>query len=507
MRLFQPDEDGVGEIIVRTPSLMKEYYKNPEATAAVIKDGWFHTGDLGWVDADGYIYITGRKKDVIVTGAGKNVYPTDLEAIYRGTPSIKEICVVGIRKGLTEDVHAAIFSGGNGGTAAAQELKKKVQKEIQALAKELPSYHRLQGVHIWPEALPRDRAGRIDRRAVRRQIAEQLLEGKALESRLQPRRPEPSLRKPLLEELARLSGTDPEEIVEETHLYSDLGLDSLMALELLLFLESHFQTVVPDERVVNFQTVGDVLDELRRTGVKEEGFSAREPMGLVRSGLPFSERPFLDRVVMGASFSGMKVFFNRYFGLTLNHPEHLPAEGAYIIAANHSSHLDTAAMITALTASLGKKKAQRIHVIGARDYFFDSHLKSWLFSTCLNVVPIERDDISLAGLRQIRSILARGEPILIFPEGTRSRTGALQAFKPGIGLIAYDTGVPILPAFVEGTYLALPPGKSFPRKQKITVTFGPPIGMGNYSSDNGPKDEVYRKITRDVRAAVESLRT
>jgi long-chain acyl-CoA synthetase len=507
MRLFQPDEDGIGEIVVRTPSLMKEYYKNPEATASEIKDGWFHTGDLGWVDADGYIYITGRKKDVIVTGAGKNVYPTDLEAIYQTASSIKEICVVGIRNGLTEDVHAAVVLEVSGNGLRAEDQRTRVQKEVQALAKELPSYHRLQGIHIWPEPLPRDQEGRLDRRSVRNQIADQIIASQAPEGRTQVRKRELSLKKPLIEELARLSGADPTEIGEETHLYSDLGLDSLMALELLLFLESHFQTVVRDEKVVNFQTVGDILDELRRTGVKDDGFIAKEPLGSVRSGLPYSERPAIDRAVMGASFSGMKLLFNAYFGLSLNNKEHLPEEGAYIIAANHSSHLDTAAMITALTMALGKKKAQKLHVIGARDYFFDSPLKSWMFSTCLNVVPIERDDISLAGLRQIRSILARNEPILIFPEGTRSRTGVLQQFKPGIGLIAYDTGALIVPAFVEGTYSALPPGKALPKKRRVSVTFGRPIPMGNYfsSGNKAPKDEIYRMITRDVRKAIERL--
>jgi long-chain acyl-CoA synthetase len=264
---------------------------------------------------------------------------------------------------------------------------------------------------------------------------------------------------------------------------------------------------VPDENVGNFQTVGDVLDELRRTGIRDEGFSAVEAVESVRSGLPYSDRPAVDKAVMGLSFSGMKLFFKSYFGLKLMNVEHLPSEGAYIIAANHSSHLDTAAMITALTAALGKRNAQRLHVIGARDYFFNSPFKSWLFSTCLNVVPIERDEISLAGLRQIRSILSRNEPILIFPEGTRSRTGALQAFKPGIGLIAHDTGVPIVPAWVEGTYTALPPGKMLPRKNQVTVSFGQQILMDQYNLDSETmaNDQIYRMITSDVRDAIKRL--
>ena len=98
VRLDHPDKDGVGEIVVRTPSLMKEYFRNPEATRAVVDGDWFHTGDLGWVDVGGYIYITGRKKEVIVTGAGKNVYPVDLEAIFSEVEGVGEIAVVGIAK-------------------------------------------------------------------------------------------------------------------------------------------------------------------------------------------------------------------------------------------------------------------------------------------------------------------------------------------------------------------------------------------------------------------------
>ena len=507
MRLFQPDEDGIGEIIVRTPSLMKEYYRNEDATTSVMRDGWFHTGDLGWVDADGYIYITGRKKDVIVTGAGKNVYPTDLEAIYQANGSIEEICVLGIRKGLTEDVHAAIVPNKKAAGLPADETKKLIQREIQELARELPSYHRLQSIHVWPEELPRDKQGGLDRKRVRQQILKDLGQYRPTAERPRQARPESLVKEPVIKELARLAGVPEDEITEGTNLYSDLGLDSLMALELLLFLESHFKTTVPDEEVVNFQTVGDILDELRRTGLKEEGFTPKEPLELVRSTLAYADRPTVDRGVMTASFAGMKSFLKRYFGFQLKNGDLLPKKGPYIIAANHSSHLDTPAMITAVSMGLGRKQAQSLHVIGARDYFFNSPFKSWLFSTCLNVVPIERDEISLAGLRQIRTILARGEPVLIFPEGTRSRTGALQDFKAGIGLIAFDTGTPIVPTYIDGTHAALPPGKSVPRRARISVIFGPQILMDGYRADgeNGPRDEVFRRITEDAREAVRSL--
>ncbi|MEJ2077318.1 MAG: AMP-binding protein [Acidobacteriota bacterium] len=453
LRLFRPDQDGVGEIIVRSPSLMCGYYQNQPATEAVLRDGWFHTGDLGWVDADGYVYITGRCKDVIVTGAGKNVYPSDLEAIYRTLPSIREICVLGMKSGLTEDVHAVIVPEDTE-TSDETELKKAIQKEIQEISKELPSYQRLQQVHIWKEALPTNGDGGLDRPAIRDWVQEQL-EGPTEES---PRaaRGVVNRRETLYGELSRLSGIEIDEITEEANLYTDLGLDSLMAVELLLSIERNFGVTVPDEHIATFQTVGDVLAELRRRGLESRNSTSLRRRGF-RSGLSYGDRPMVDRAVMRASFAALRELFTRYFQLTVSNATAVPKSGSYLIAANHSSHLDSGAVISALSLAMGIKNAQRMHVIGARDYFFNSSLKGWIFSTCLNVVPIERDEIGLSGLRMVGSILSQGEPVLIFPEGTRSRSGKLQEFKPGVGLIAWEYQTPIVPTAMYGISLAANP--------------------------------------------------
>jgi long-chain acyl-CoA synthetase len=209
---------------------------------------------------------------------------------------------------------------------------------------------------------------------------------------------------------------------------------------------------------------------------------------------------------MGATFLAVKGLFRGYFNLSLHNEERLPRQGPYILAANHSSHLDTAAIISALAATLGTKGAQRMHVVGARDYFFDSSLKRWFFSTCLNVVPIDREEVSLAGLRMVRAILESGESVLIFPEGTRTRTGQLQPFKPGIGLIAWEVGVPIVPVYIGGTRVAWPAGQGLPRRAKVSVVFGNPVSMQDYAVNGKVStDDLYRQIALDVRNAVEEL--
>ena len=298
-----------------------------------------------------------------------------------------------------------------------------------------------------------------------------------------------------------------QEIAEDTNLYSELGLDSLMALELLLFLEREMGITIPDEQVTRYETVGDVLDDLRRLSLAGEQTASEERVQ-VRSVLPYEERPASDRIALSTSLAAMKGLFRTYFDLEVENASQIPETGAYIVAANHASHLDTAAVLSAMNIAHGSETARRLHVIGASDYFFDSQVKGWLFSTLLNVVPIEREEVSLAGLRRIRSILTRGEPVLLFPEGTRSRSGSLQEFRPGVGLIAFEVGVPILPVFIEGAYTALPAGKFLPRRAKIKIRFGELIQSDNYRGRQEverTRDEIYREIAHDVKTAVRNL--
>ena len=198
---------------------------------------------------------------------------------------------------------------------------------------------------------------------------------------------------------------------------------------------------------------------------------------------------------------------NSWFGIHVTNGAAIPIGRPYILAANHSSHLDTGAVVAALAQSKSLDEALRLHVLGARDYFFASRLQGWLVSKLLNVVPIERHENSLASLKLVRGILSSGEPILIYPEGTRSRTGKLQEFKAGLGLIAWEMQVPVIPVAIVGTYAALPAGRAWPSRSPIQVVFGEPVAMEQYRPylEELSRDELCRRIARDVQAQVMGL--
>ena len=200
---------------------------------------------------------------------------------------------------------------------------------------------------------------------------------------------------------------------------------------------------------------------------------------------------------------GIGIIIRRRHSLRCDGLKHIPDDGAYIIAANHSSHLDTLAIITALGA-----ESKKLHPLSATDYFYDSRLKAWFVGRCLNTLPFDRTDITLQSLRIAQEALLRNETLLIYPEGTRSLNGELQPFKPGLGLLAYEAGVPIVPAHISGAYEALPKGKSLPRKSKIRVVFGEPVDprcTENFGVELS-KGEIYREIADEVRHRIEQLR-
>ncbi|RKU09987.1 hypothetical protein C6503_20090 [Candidatus Poribacteria bacterium] len=484
LRIENPDSDGIGEIIAKGPSTMKGYYRNPTATGKAIRDGWLYTGDLGYMDEEGYLFLTGHCKDIIVPASGKNVYPIELEALYENSPAISEICVVGIpyEDGSDTAIHAVIVP-----TASDEATKMEIQQHLQACTKVLPSYQQFHKFHLWEEALPKTADGTIDRQGLRCSLEARIKEmarlqedsAAAVENEASGT-PRTDIPEEILATLARLARMSTHQIRRESRLDTDLGLDSLTRLDLLLVLENRLGEAIPDALLANLETVGDVVElvETFHTDVTREGdefCKTKKP--------EFRQVP---RWYARAFRTMITIFYRHYFSLECQGLEHVPQGRPYIIMPNHTSHLDTLTVITALGT-----KAYRLWTLAARDYWFATRLQGWFARTCLNALPIEREGNFTEFLRDLRAaneVMALNNGLLIFPEGTRSLDGNLQPFKPGVlSLLIYGPNVPIIPAYIEGTYHALPKGQNLPKRHPVRIIFGEPLTFPreSWSSQDG----------------------
>ena len=482
LKIENPNGDGVGEIIAKGPSTMKAYYQNSDATTEAIRDGWLYTGDLGYMDADGYLYLTGHCKDIIVPASGKNVYPVELEALYRNSPAISEICVVGIpyEDGSDTAIHTVIVP-----TSSDETTKEEIQHHLQARAKELPSYQQFHKFHFWDDALPKTENGIIDRQHLRHNLETHIKDTALLHEEPQtettdaePAAPRTDIPEEMLSTLARLARMPAHQIQLESRLNIDLGLDSLTQLDLLLVLEAKLGATIPDALLADLETVGDVI-KLTETFQAD---TTKQADSDSRSGKP--ELRQVPRWYARAFRAVITGIYRNYFSLKCYGLEHIPQDKPYIIMPNHSSHLDTLTVITAL-----EKRAYQLWVLAARDYWFATRLQGWFARNCLNALPIEREGNFtefLQDLRMANGVMEQNNGLLIFPEGTRSLDGNLQPFKPGIlSLLIYSPNVPIIPAYIDGTYHALPKGQNLPKKHPVRIIFGeqltfPPEGWGDH---------------------------
>ena len=191
-----------------------------------------------------------------------------------------------------------------------------------------------------------------------------------------------------------------------------------------------------------------------------------------------------------------------YLSLRCEGVEHIPTPGPFIVAANHNSHLDTGAILQGLG-----RRADRVSALAAKDYWFRNKILSWFADTVLGTAPFDRQGRVAESLGLAVGLLGRGRSLLFFPQGGRSASGDPQPFKGGIGLLALETGVPVVPARVTGTYRALPKGRFLPRRYPVVVRFGPPIYPAGYRHSGAGTDlpEAARRFAADVQRAVEAL--
>jgi len=489
LRVAAPDEKGVGELECRGPSVFAGYRNNPEANeAAFTPDGWFRTGDLGFIDADGYVHIVGRVKEMIVLGGGKNVFPEELEKHYGADPAIKEVAVLersGALVALVVPDEAAIAASGS------PRIEDAVRVALATAAQRLPSFQRLAGYAITREPLPRTRLGKIQRfrlaalyEAAR---AGRTAAGGAMTEEERALLAEPTAR--AMWEL--LAARFPGRLVSPSQSPQlDLGVDSLGWVEITLEAESRLGLRFSEEDWAAIGTVRDILDLAARRAAEGAPTRTPEPPDLSWLEPPSGAHAVAGRLLLGLN----RLLCAALFRLRVTGREHIP-EGAVVVAANHLSDIDPAIM----AAALPRPALARTRWSGERSRLFVSRIGRFL-ARAARIFPVDERQPATT-LAYAKEALRRGECLVWFPESWRSPDGTIQRFLPGIGELVRATGAPVVPARIVGTFEAMPRTARLPKPHPVRVAFGPPIPAAELTE--GAADA--REIAARIRAAVAAL--
>jgi len=493
VRIVNPDEHGQGEIAIRGPNVMQGYYHKPVETAEVLRDGWFYTGDLGYRDRDGYFFITGRSKEMIVLSTGKKIFPDELEKFYKQIPEIKEICLMQGERGLEAAVVPDFEYLRKMNLSNSRET---IAYEIEDLAKDLPPYKRITGLKIFKDALPVTRLGKLKRKAVADLYREHGERAEKPVAEIDTDLFATPEAKKLLVCLEPFSAK--KHIVPDDNLELDLGLDSLMRVELVVSIEKTFGISLPESFGSEVFTVKDAvtkIQEVLAAGPGAAGERVRLSWGEILAQEPSDEVKETLSLEAGPLWNGgryalklfVKIILMVYGRLSVRGLENLPTKGPFIIAPNHLSLADAPSVMAAVSWSIGSQA----FFLGASEYFAGPITSR--IAKLIQVIPVDMDTRLYNALQLSAYVLRQGKILCVFPEGTRARDGKLHEFKKGVGIIAKELNVPIVPVAIRGTYEMLAPGRKFPMPAKVTVAFGKPIFPGDRDYD-GIVNDIYEKV-------------
>jgi len=471
-----------GEILVRGGGVASGYWGSGGAHRVSDEEGWYRTGDIGALDEQGNLYFKGRKKEVIVTPGGTNVYPEDLEYALRRQPEVKDCVVVGVERGGNADPCAVLILREN------SDVESVVRRANASLAE----YQRIRMWMEWPaEDFPRTSTQKPRRKVITEAVQAKFGAGANVSTS--------GTNQPLQELISRVTGRATPSLRENANLDSDLGLSSLDRVELLGALEDRYQVDLSEARFSTVRTVGDLERMLRGEAAPGRGYHYPEwvlrwPVRwirlLVHYALMWPAVLILGwpRVIGRENLRGVR--------------------GPLLVISNHVGDVDPGFILAALPArfrhrlatATGGEALEALRVPAAGRGFIGGiydRAKWFLGVSLLNLFPLPRESGFRQSFAYAGRAVDRGYSVLVFPEGRHTTTGSMNPFRAGIGLLAENLGIPVLPMRIDGLYELKAAGKKIAAPGKITVRIGKPR---EFALGTDPE-----KIAVELQKAVEQL--
>ena len=470
--------DDSGEILVRGEGVAKAYQHDGQLQSVAEADGWFRTGDVAEKDENDRLYFRGRRKNVIVTPAGMNIYPEDLEKALRAQPSVRDCIVLGLERDGNAEACAVLLMNGPGGKAASA-----VERANQSLAE----YQKIRRWMVWPEAdFPRTPTQKPILPRIREVIQKAgSTFGNALED------------DSLAGLIARFTGRSVQGRSEDINLEADLQLSSLDRVELLSALEQRYQVDLNQVQFEDAATIGQLENLIARgTPATTEYVYPRWPQHWAITAIRLAVYYLLawpatyllaaPRIRGRGNLRGLR--------------------GPALIISNHVTYLDIAWILPALPAHLrnklatamrGERLAEMRRPADANRLFerFMERLRYFLALSLFNVFPLPRQSGFVRSFRFAGNLVDRGWNLLVFPEGRTTDDGKMAPFRSGIGLLAKQLDIPVVPMYLDGLFDLKQAERIIARPGHVHVTIGSPI---RFSSDENP-DKIARELERMVR--------
>jgi long-chain acyl-CoA synthetase len=449
-----------GEILVRGESIAKSYFQGKEIKSVCGEEGWFHTGDMGAMDEKGNLYFKGRRKNVIVNPEGMNIYPEDLEKALRLQPEVRDCVVLGLdRDGNAEPCAVLLLE--------KDQIPEPVIKRANGLLSEYQSIRRWL---VWPdEDFPRTSTQKPQIKLLQEFVNTKFSGGV-----------QETGGGMLVDLIARITGRKIEQISQDSNLTQDLNLSSIERVELLSALEDRFQLDINESRFTSASTVGDLEEMLSRPAPHRTDFvyprwAQRAPVALLRILVYYLLSWPATLLMAWPRVRGRENLEN--------------IRGPLLFICNHVTQVDVGFVLAALpmrfrhrlaVAMLGEMLQEMKNPSGMSFIKRSIEKISYgLVVALFNVFPLPqktgfRESFAFAG-----ESVDRGCSILVFPEGMRTKNGQISPFRAGVGLLAMNLNLPVVPIRIDGLYELKKAGKKFSRPGSVTVTIGSAMRFDN----------------------------